>query len=256
MLSTLPITLQAGLWGLLGGSALVLGAAIAYLAALPQRVVAAIMAFGSGVLISAVAFDLMDEAYRRGGFDSTALGFISGAVLYTAANVALSRRGARHRKRSGTEDDSRQAPAGEGGLAIAVGALLDGIPESVVIGVSLLGGTGVSLVTVAAVFLSNVPEGLSSAAGMRRAGRSASYVFGVWGGIALASGAAALLGAAMLAGANPEIIAATDAVAAGAILAMLADTMIPEAFETAHEYAGLITVLGFLAAFVLTKLEG
>ena len=119
---------------------------------------------------------------------------------------------------------------------------------------SLLGGGGVSLVAVAAVFLSNVPEGLSSAAGMRRAGRSAGYVFGVWGGIALASGVASLVGNVVLAGAEAELIAAVTGVAAGAILAMLADTMIPEAFETAHDYAGLITVAGFLAAFALSKL--
>lgn len=91
---------------------------------------------------------------------------------------------------------------------------------------------------------------------MRRAGRTAAYVFGVWGGIALASGAASLLGNLALAGAAPGAVAATDAVAAGAILAMLVDTMIPEAFETAHEFAGLITVAGFLAAFALSKLGG
>jgi ZIP family zinc transporter len=134
--------------------------------------------------------------------------------------------------------------------------LLDGIPESVVIGVSLLGGAAVSLVTVAAVFLSNVPEGLSSAAGMRKAGRSAAYIFGVWGGIAVASGIAALIGNIALAGVNPEVIAAVTAIAAGAILAMLVDTMIPEAFEATHDYAGLITVTGFLLAFILSKLGG
>lgn len=253
----MPIYVQAGFWGLLGGSALLVGAAIAYLVALPPRIVAAIMAAGSGVLISAVAFDLMDEAYRKGGFDSTGLGFLAGAAVYTAANVYISRRGAEHRKRSGSNPDQSQPDASEGGgLAIAVGALLDGIPESVVIGVSLLAGTGVSLVTVAAVFLSNVPEGLSSAAGMRRAGRSAAYIFGVWGAIAVLSGVAALVGNVALAGASPEIVAATTAVAAGAILAMLSDTMIPEAFEAAHEYTGLVTVCGFLAAFVLSKLGG
>jgi zinc transporter, ZIP family len=134
--------------------------------------------------------------------------------------------------------------------------LLDGIPESVVIGVSLLGGAAVSLVTVAAVFLSNVPEGLSSAAGMRKAGRSAAYIFGVWGGIAVASGIAALIGNIALAGVNPEVIAAVTAIAEGAILAMLVDTMIPEAFEATHDYAGLITVTGFLLAFILSKLGG
>lgn len=253
----MPIYVQAGLWGLLGGSALMLGAVTAYFAALPQRLIAAVMAAGSGVLISAVAFDLMDEAYAKGGFDSTSIGFLAGAAVYTAANIYISRRGGRHRKRSGSDPDASQQGSSDGsGLSIAVGALLDGIPESVVIGVSLLGGAGVSLVTVAAVFLSNVPEGLSSAAGMRKAGRSARYIFGVWGAIAVLSGVAALIGNVALADASPELIAATTAIAAGAILAMLADTMIPEAFETAHEYAGLITVAGFLCAFVLSKIGG
>jgi ZIP family zinc transporter len=253
----MPLILQAGLWGLLGGSALVIGAAIAYLATLPPRLIAAVMAFGSGVLISALSFDLMDEAFKAGGFDSTASGFLAGAAVYTVANIVISRRGGKHRKRSGHSDKDRQIKADEGGgLAIAVGALLDGVPESIVIGVSLLAGKGVSLVAVGAVFLSNIPEGLSSASGMLKAGRSATYIFGIWGGIALASGAAALIGNWALAGTSPDVIAFVNAVAAGAILAMLSDTMIPEAFETAHEYAGFITVAGFLIAFVLSKLGG
>ena len=194
----------------------------------------------------------MDEAYKRGGFDSTSAGFLAGAAVYTAANAYLSGQGAKHRKRSGQQQPNEGEDEGSG-LAIAVGALLDGVPESMVIGLSLLGGGGVSLVTVAAVFLSNVPEGLSSAAGMRAVGRGAGYVFGVWGGIALLSGAAALLGNLALAGADPGVVAAVNAVAAGAILAMLADTMIPEAFEEAGGYTGLITAAGFLVAFVLSK---
>jgi ZIP family zinc transporter len=249
--------LQAGLWGLLSGSALVIGAALTYIFSLPQKTVAAVMAFGSGVLISALSFELMDEAFKQGGFPATAAGFLGGAVVYTGANIAVNRLGAKHRKRSGQHEGSQQKPADEGGgLAIAIGALLDGIPESVVIGVSLLEGKGVSHVAVIAIFLSNLPEGLSSAAGMRQAGRSPIYVFGVWGGIAIASGAAACLGNLALAGANPSLVAAVMAVAAGAILAMLSDTMIPEAFATAHDYAGLITVSGFLAAFALSKLGG
>lgn len=232
-----------------------MGAAVAYFARVPTRLIAAIMAFGSGVLISALAFELMDEAYRRGGFTGTAIGFLAGAAVYTAANWVLARQGAKHRKRSGGQQPSETENSGSG-LAIAVGALLDGIPESIVIGLSLLHGGAVSVAAVVAIFLSNLPEGLSSAAGMKKAGRPKGYIFGVWGGIAVVSGIAALLGYAVFRHFSAAVVAATTAVAAGAILAMLVDTMIPEAFEEAHDFAGLITVAGFLASFALSKLGG
>jgi ZIP family zinc transporter len=145
-----------------------------------------------------------------------------------------------------------EAEQGGSGTAIAVGALLDGIPESVVIGASLLTGGGVSAVTVAAVFISNVPEGMSSAVGMRRAGRSPRYVFGLWTGIALVSALAAMAGYGLLADAAPVWLAGITAFAGGAILAMVADTMIPEAFDNAHLLVGLSTVTGFLTAFALS----
>ncbi|MFW3170383.1 ZIP family metal transporter [Geodermatophilus sp. CPCC 206100] len=172
----MPTWAEAGLWGLLGGGALVLGALVAWFVRVPQTVIASVMAFG---------------------------------------------------------------------------ALLDGVPESVVLGLGLLSGGGVSTSVLAAVFISNVPEGLSSAAGMKSSGRSARYVFGVWGGIAVVSGLAALVGSVALGGAPPELVAVITAVAAGAILTMIADTMIPEAFERTRTWTGVITTLGFLLAFAI-----
>lgn len=240
-------------WGFVAGSALLIGAAIGFWVKVPQRVIAAVMAFGAGVLISALSLDLMEEAFRRGGFFATAIGFIGGAALFTAVNWVLTRRGAKHRKRSEVQTSEEESPGS--GAALAAGALLDGIPESIVIGVTLIGGGAVSAVAVAAVFLSNVPEGLSSSAGMRKAGRSAAYVFSLWGVITLISALAALAGYLLFSRFSPEVIAGTTAIAAGAILAMLADTMLPEAYATAHELTGLITVGGFLVAFVLSKLQ-
>jgi ZIP family zinc transporter len=237
------------------GAALLVGAAIAWFVKVPQRLIAAVMAFGGGVLISALSFELMDVAYNKGGFGSTASGFVGGAALYTLANWLLAHYGAKHRKRSNGRQPS-EGEAGGSGMAIAVGALLDGIPESIVIGLSMLKGGVVSMVAVIAIFLSNIPEGLSSAAGMKKAGRPARYVFGVWGAIAAVSGIASLAGYTVFRGVSANIVAATTAVAAGAILSMLVDTMIPEAFEETHDFAGLITVAGFLAAFVLSKAGG
>jgi ZIP family zinc transporter len=218
----------------------------------PQKVVAGIMAFGAGVLISALAFDLVDEAESTGGLTATVIGFLGGAVLYVAANVALDKKGARHRKRSGDQQPSEQEQGGSG-AAIAIGALLDGVPESIVLGLSLLGGNGVGVPVLAAIFISNLPEGLSSAAGMKQSGRSARYVFAVWGGIAVASGLAGLLGVLALQGASPQTIAVITALAAGAILAMVADTMIPEAFERTHVWAGLIATVGFILSFAIER---
>lgn len=248
----MPVWLEAGLWGLLAGGALVVGASVAWFLEVPRQVVASIMAFGAGVLISALSFDLVDEAESTGGLTPTVIGFLGGAGVYVAANVALARRGARHRKRS----EGQQASEGEqegSGAAIAIGALLDGIPESVVLGLSLLSG-GIGVPVLVAIFISNLPEGLSSAAGMKQSGRSATYVFGVWGGIAVASGLAGLLGVLLLQGASPVTVAVITAVAAGAILAMVADTMIPEAFERTHLYTGLIATVGFMVSFGVERI--
>lgn len=247
--------LEATFWGFVSGGALVLGAAVGYLVNVPSRTVAGVMAFGSGVLISALSFELMDEAYQQGGMAASASGFLAGALIYAAANRLLAVWGAKHRKRSGEHQPSEDEQEGSG-VAIALGALLDGVPESIAIGLSILHGGAVSVATVSAIFLSNLPEGLSSAAGMRKAGRPAAYIFGVWTAIAIACGLSSLAGYALFDGFSPFVVAATTAVAAGAMLTMIVDTMIPEAFAETHNWAGLIAVLGFLVSFALTKLAG
>lgn len=241
--------LWAGFWGLVGGVALLIGAAAGYYASASKRVVALVMAVGAGVLISSLAFELMQEAFERGGFDAAAIGLVLGAVLFFAADVAVQKRGGRHRKRSQGQQ------AGGSATAIAIGALMDGIPESVAIGVSLIKGGTVGVVMVVAVFLSNLPEGLSAAAGMKKAGHSATYIFGLWGTVVAVSALSSLCGYLFLADASGNLIGGIQAFAAGAILTMLASTMMPEAYEEGGAVVGLVTTLGFLASFVLSKLE-
>lgn len=248
---SLPV--QAALWGGLAGSALLLGATIGYFINLSHRVVSGIMAFGTGVLISALSFDLMEEAVTKGGVLAAAIGFAIGVVLYSTANLILDQYGAKHRKRSRKSSPVKTASAG---TAIALGALIDGIPESAAIGVSLLDGQGVALVAMLAIFISNVPEGLSSTAGMKRDGKSLKSIFGMWFVIVGALIISAFLGYTFIGPMGPVIIAGAIAVAAGAILVMLVQTMIPEAVDDIHSATGPIAATGFLIAFAASRILG
>jgi ZIP family zinc transporter len=239
----------AAFWGFVGGVSLLLGAVLGLTVGAGQKVIAAIMAVGAGVLISSVAFELMDEAFRRGGFDAAAIGLALGSLLYFGADVLIARKGGKHRKRSQGQQ-SQQA-----GTAIAVGALLDGIPESMAIEISLLGGGSVGWVMVAAVFLSNVPESLASATGMKKSGYSSRFILLMWGAVVLLSSLASLSGYLFLRDASGNLIGGIQAFAAGAILTMLASTMMPEAFTEGGAIVGVLSTLGFLIAFLLGKLE-
>ena len=251
----------AGLVGLLAAGGLFIGALLGYLGRLHHRVIAIIMGFGAGVLVAVLTLELVIESEERGALGFTAGGFIAGAVLFSATNLLLERRGAADRKRCGAcmpQPTEEEVPGS--GVAIAVGALIDGIPESMAIGLSVaaMGSVAttestmsISAALVAGFFLANIPQGLSSASGMRHAGRSRTYVLGVWGAVTVVSALAAVVGAVAFADTGNEFRAALTALAAGGVLAMLAETMIPEAFHRNMTFIGAITAAGFMVALIL-----
>jgi ZIP family zinc transporter len=241
---------EAFFWGAVGGAALVVGALLATQLHIDRRVLGLIMAFGAGVLISAVAFDLVEEAFdTSAGAGGVAAGFFAGGIVFFAGDALIDRMGGNQRKSSGGEQ------ADGSGLAIVLGAVLDGIPESIVLGIGLLGGTGVSVAFIAAVSLSNLPEGLAATTGLRSAGWSRRDVLLLWGGVALVSALASLVGYAAFDGVGPGTVAFVLAFAGGAILTMLADTMMPEAYEKEGRLVGLSTAAGFALAFALHTIE-
>jgi ZIP family zinc transporter len=224
--------LLAGLAGLLSGLSLVVGSLVAWFVKVPREVVALVMAFGAGVLISALAFDLVDEAAASGGVVPTLGGFVAGAVVYVVLDQILEHGGFR-RKHHG-----KSGGGGGTGVGIALGALLDGVPETAVQGLSLTGGGALSI-------------GMSSTADLKENGRSARYVFGLWTSIAVICALSSLGGYALLGGLPESGQSVVMAFAAGAILAMICDTMIPEAFRKAQALTGLVTVLGFVASYAV-----
>jgi len=239
-------------WGLLAGSSLVVGALIAFLIHIPLRVIGLIMGFGAGVLISAVAFDLVDEAVEKStGTGWAAAGLFAGCLVFFAGDRLIDRLGGGDRK------DAQGAEEGEGGspLSIVLGTVLDGIPESMVIGLAIYEGGAVGAAYLAAVFISNVPESISASSGLVASGWKKSRILWMWIGIAVISGLSSLAGYSLFQDASPDVNAFILTFAAGAILTMLANTMMPEAFEHGGKLVGIMVTLGFAVAFTIHLLE-
>jgi ZIP family zinc transporter len=234
---------SALLWGLVGSSSLVLGAALGIRLRLPNRWLGLLLGFGAGALISAISFELADEALAAGGPAALALGLALGALTFYAGDRVLERR----------TDTPREQRRPSGGTALALGALLDGLPEQAAIGLSIAVGGKVGLSLVAAVFISNVPEALGSAADMRAAGRPRGTIVRLWIAVSVITTAASVLGYAALSGASGTVTGAVQAFAAGALLVMLIDAMIPEAHQRAGRVAGMATVLGYALAALLSE---
>jgi zinc transporter, ZIP family len=241
---------EALLWGLVAGSSLVVGGALALTLPISRLALGLIMAFGAGMLISAVAYDLVDDAVRTSaGSGGVALGLFAGALTFFVGDAVIDRLGGADRKDSGGGQAGGSAPA------IVLGIVLDGIPETAVIGLSLLGGGGVSTAVIAAVFISNVPEAIAATTGLAASGWRPRQVMLLWAGVGLVCALAAPAGYGLFDDAAGRTVAFVQAFAGGAILTMLADTMMPEAFKHGGRLVGLATTLGFALAFGISSLE-
>jgi len=237
-------------WGFLGASSLILGGAAALAWRIPQRALGLVMAFGSGVLISAVAFELVEEAYNTTGQKGgVAGGLAAGSAVFFVGDWLIDRKGGADRKNS----SGKQASGSP--LAIVLGIVLDGIPESIVLGLTIVTGGAVSAAYLAAVFISNVPEAFAASTGLAMAGWRKIRIVGLWVLVALVSGLSSLFGFSVFDTAGPTTVAFVLSFAAGAILTMLADTMMPEAFEHGGKLVGVATTLGFGVAFAISALD-
>jgi ZIP family zinc transporter len=239
----MPGILTAGLWGALSASSLLIGAALAIWLRPSNRIVGLVMGFGSGTLVSALAYELVPEA-TKGDFP-VALGLATGALTFFFADWIIDRHGGKHRKSIATQ---KQASAG---LAIFLGTLLDGIPESLVLGMSLARGGTVGVAFLVAVVISNLPEGMAGTTSMEGAGMSRKMIFGMWLVLLVVSALGAALGYVLIKLQSGVEGNGVEAFAAGAMLTMLADTMMPEAFEHGGRAVGLATVCGFIVATAL-----
>jgi zinc transporter, ZIP family len=236
-------------WGVFAGSSLIVGALIALRFRIDRLVLGLVMAFGAGVLISAVAFDLIEEAYTTSnGSGGVAVGLFAGCGVFFAGDLLVDRLGGADRKKVG-------GAGGGNALPIVLGIVLDGVPESMVIGLTILEGGAVSAAYLAAVFLANLPEALAATTGLIAGGWRTRRIVALWSSVALLSGLASAAGYVLLEDASPQTIAFVLAFAGGAIVTMLADTMMPEAFEHGGRLAGVATTLGFAVAFAIHTIE-
>jgi ZIP family zinc transporter len=237
-------------WGAVAASSLVLGGLLALQVRIGSRLLGTIMGFGAGVLISAVAYELVEEAVSTGGAGIwVAAGLFAGALTFFGGDELIERSGGGRRKSMGGEQQEGTA------LAIVLGTVLDGIPESVVLGLTLLQGGSISVAMLAAVFISNLPEAVSATSGLAVAGWTRLHVILLWTLVLLVSALASLAGYGLFDSASPDAVAFVLSFAAGAILTMLADTMMPEAFERGGKLVGLATTLGFGLAFAISALD-
>ena len=236
---------EAAFWGLVTGSSLVIGAVVTFIARPRDRVVGLVMAFGAGALISAVAYEMLGEAVAEGDTEGVVIGLLAGSLVFFLGDTLIDNLGASQRKHIRGEEEEGQP------LAIVLGTVLDGVPESLVLGISLIDGGGASIALVGATFMSNLPEAIAATSGLEKRRWSRGPILLMWTGIMLVTAVASAFGFAVFENSTATGVW-VEAFAAGAILTMLADAMIPEAYKHGGRLAGVVLVLGFVASLSLT----
>lgn len=239
--------LEAFWWGAVGASALLAGAVIAYAVVPARRTIAIVMALGTGVLIGSVSFSLVAEALETGTVATVGAMILAGAIVFAIGDRTIERRGGGDRK------DPTGEQAGGSPLAIVLGSVLDGIPESFVLGLTVLQG-GVSVSLLAGIVLSNLPEGIASSSGLREAGWPRRRVMAMWLAVVAVGASSAAAGYVLLDPASGRTGALAQGFAAGALLAMVADTLLPEAYAVEGVWTGPLVVAGFALSIVLASL--
>jgi ZIP family zinc transporter len=243
---------EAFLWGTIAGASLVVGGIVALRVSLTRRIVGLIMAFGAGVLLSAVAYELVHEAFETSaGEGGVAVGLLAGSLVFFGAEKLIDR----FAGEVPDESEHSSGRAKQAGRAIVLGIILDGIPESLVLGLTVLETGTVSAALLVAVFLSNLPEAIAATTALSRAGRNPTRIMRFWVLVALGFGLTSLLGYVVLDGASPRTVAFVLAFAGGAVLTMLANTMMPEALHHGGKLAGLLTTIGFALAFAISSVQ-
>jgi ZIP family zinc transporter len=230
--------LAAALWAAFGAASLPLGAWLAVHWRPAERTVGLILGFGAGTLLGAIAYELLPTGSAHGW--PTVVAFAAGCLVFFFTERAIAGPVEAH---------------GSAGNAIVLGALLDGVPESLVLGMSLASGGHVSVAFFAAVFLSNLPEALGATAALRESGRSMRTIYRIWGGIVVIAGISGAVGYWILRAVPHADGSYVKAFAAGAVLTMLANSMIPEAVRDGRRYTGLLVALGFAVAGALALIE-
>lgn len=253
------------MFGAIGSSALVLGALAGGRLQIPKKVLAAMLAFAAGALITALTFELFEDSHEQGGIWRAGLGLMAGAIVFTLLSQRLDKMAEGNREEEhGSEKLDLDAAAegkapssasvsGAAGLALLAAVPLDGVPENIALGVSL-GENSSGVALLAAIVVSNFPEALVGSASMRAQGRSQRYIVGIWTVCALLLTVAVVVGAGPLSNAEPETLSLPLAFAAGAVLASLADTVMPEAYEDGGPTVALSTAAGFVLAYILATL--